>query len=93
MALIRCRPGDTILLKPNLLRGRHGGGPARVIAILPDSQGIAQYRVRFQNETFDRNIRQDDIEGFSSGVPRPKNQPSEQPGSSWINPNSIRIHK
>ncbi|MDQ0456246.1 cold-shock protein [Rhizobium paknamense] len=93
MARIRYSPGDTILLKPNLLRNNRLGGAARVVAVLPENQGAAHYRVRFQNENFDRNVSQEDIDSTAtprsgSGSPHPGAS-----GSSWINQNSIRTKK
>lgn len=92
----RYRPGDTIMLKHGVLGSAQPSGSGNIQSILPAAQGFVHYRVRFQNENFERSIRQDDIDvGASPSTPLPTEvqAASESPKSSWINSNSIRTRK
>ena len=92
----RYRPGDTIMLKHGVLGNAQPSGSGNVLSILPAAQGFTHYRVRFQNENFERSIRQDDIDVLASPsapLPSKVQAASESPTSSWINSNSIRIRK
>ncbi|NEI72866.1 hypothetical protein GR212_25215 [Rhizobium lusitanum] len=43
-------------------------GSGQIIAVLPDIQRSARYRVRLLNENFDRSIGEDDIDTASSSA-------------------------
>ena len=96
MAYRRYSPGDTIMLKHGVLSGAQPSGSGDILSILPAAQGFVHYRVRFQNENFERSIRQDDIDVQASpsspSLPEAEAAP-EKPKSSWINSNVIRIRK
>ncbi|CAN7688087.1 cold-shock protein [Rhizobium sp. LjRoot30] len=96
MRKIRYRSGDTIVLKAGVLGSVHPDGAGRITSVLPETQGLSpQYRVRFQNENFERNIAHDDIDAEASTA-RPQdaeNAASLGATSNWINPNAIRIRK
>ncbi|WP_412063865.1 cold-shock protein [Rhizobium sp. SYY.PMSO] len=90
----RYQAGDMIVLKAGVLGNAHPKGEGRVLSCLPEAGGLAHYRVRFENESFERSIRQDDIDPATSqasfdGAPgTPKAD-----GSRWVNLNSIRTKK
>ncbi|SCB44352.1 hypothetical protein GA0061103_6463 [Rhizobium multihospitium] len=95
MAHGRYRPGDNIVLKPGIFGNSQPVGAGSIVSVLPVSQGVAHYRVRFQNENYERSIRQDDIDFEASPSPLSTYQ-LEKPqtsNSSWINSNSIRTKK
>ena len=92
MAKVLYQPGDTIILK---VRVPEGSG--RVVSVFPETQGSPpRYRVRFQNENFERNIAQDEIDTDAS-IARMRDVPNTAPvgttSSSWINSNAIRTKK
>lgn len=60
MAHGRYRPGDSVVLKPGIFGSIQPAGS--VVSVMPLSQGVVHYRIRFQNENFERSIRQDDID-------------------------------
>ncbi|MBB5577225.1 MULTISPECIES: cold-shock protein [Rhizobium] len=89
----RYRPGDNIVLKPGIFGNVQSAGS--VVSVMPVSQGVVHYRIRFQNENFERSIRQDDIDveaSPSSLLPAQAEIPQASK-SSWINSNSIRTKK
>lgn len=73
-----------------------GGAPAscRISAVLPSAHGQAQYRIRYENETFERRIVATDIDPERS---RPTAQLEEavspEKGTSWLNPAAVKIGK
>lgn len=92
----RYGPGDTIMLKHGVLGSAQPSGSGNILSILPAAQGFVHYRVRFQNENFERSIRQDDIDVHaspSSPLPSETRSATEGSKSSWINSNSIRTRK
>lgn len=94
MASRRYRQGDTIVLKHGVLGSAQPQGTGNVLSVLPAAQGVIHYRVRFQNENFERSIRQDDIDALESpSSPSVAETASETPKSGWINSNVIRIRK
>ena len=96
MAYRRYRPGDTIVLKNGVLGNTQPSGSGNILSVLPAAQGFVHYRVRFQNENFERSVRQDDIDvlaSSSSPLPSEARAAPESSKSSWINSNSIRIRK
>lgn len=96
MAQGRYHEGDSIVLKTGVLGSAQPAGAGRIMSILPAAQGFVHYRVRFQNENFERSIRQDDIDIIASPSSISSSGPqtvSESSKSSWINSNAIRIRK
>jgi hypothetical protein len=95
MSDTRYRPGDAIALRPRTLGGLEPQRMGRIVSVLPETRGSICYRVRFQNENFDRSVSQDDIDPTAS-TPRDadnKSAVNEKSGSSWINLNSIKTKK
>lgn len=96
MRKIHYRSGDTIVLKARVLGGVQPEGSGRITSVLPETQGSSpRYRVRFQNENFERNIAQDEIDPDASTARMQDVQNAAPRGatSSWINPNTIRTRK
>ncbi|MBB3383332.1 cold-shock protein (plasmid) [Rhizobium sp. WW22] len=93
MANGRYRPGDSIVLKPGIFGNAQPAG--RIVSVLPVSQGVVHYRVRFQSENFERSVRQDDIDAGASpsSLSPAQAEISQTSKSSWINSNSIRTKK
>lgn len=90
----RYRSGDSILLKPGALGNSQPSGRGSILSCLPEADGVAQYRVRFENENFERRIRQDDIDltASPSAAPETRSMPQEKTAS-WINSRAISIRK
>lgn len=89
------RSGDVIVLKPRVLGGAQPEGPGQIVSALPETDGLARYRVRFQSENFERSIGQDDIDAIVAG-PRAREAHSiaaDNRQSTWIKPNTIRVKK
>lgn len=95
MSKIRYRSGDTICLKPGVLGRGQPERPGHVLSALPETHGLVRYRVRFDNENFDRSISQDEIDMAASTSKAAQEMPVGQAGgsSSWVNLNSIRLRK
>ncbi len=87
--------GDRIVLKERSSRTLKSGGPCRVLAALPESQGFRQYRVRFETESYDRMISEDDIDIENS----PASGSGPAPGSvskgkdPWLKASNVRTGK
>lgn len=82
--------GDKVVLKT----AADGGTACRISAVLPSAYGHVQYRVRFENETFERRIVQADIDPERSDRSAPEEKAvSPKTGSSWLNPSTMKIGK
>ncbi len=94
MRVARYAIGDRVVLKSG--SGMRTGQEAvcRVSAVLPAAYGQNQYRVRYENETFDRRIVDTDIDPERSerATKREEAAPPGK-GSSWLNPASMKIGK
>ncbi|UDF29043.1 UNVERIFIED_ORG: hypothetical protein LHK14_16205 [Roseateles sp. XES5] len=86
--------GDTIKLKPNILR-RDTESTCRIVGVLPSDHGEAQYRVRLGNETFERRILASDIDMPDVKGPQPVGKVPSSTGRNepWLKPSSIRIKR
>ncbi|TWD53351.1 hypothetical protein FB480_104172 [Agrobacterium vitis] len=62
MAAHLYQSGDMIVLKDGPLRVSRSNGSCKVLVALPESQGAKRYRVRFESETFDRSVSEDEID-------------------------------
>ncbi|RFZ83637.1 cold-shock protein [Shinella sp. WSJ-2] len=87
--------GDTVKLKPNILRRAETAPICRIIGILPADHGETQYRVRLGNETFERRILASDIETPETRIPQPSGMAPSSAGRNepWLKPVSIRTKK
>lgn len=62
MAAHLYQTGDMIVLKDGPVRIARSNGSCKILAALPESQGSKRYRVRFESETFDRSVSEDEID-------------------------------
>ncbi len=87
--------GDTVKLKPNVLRRTETDSTCQIIGILPSDHGEAQYRVRLGNETFERRILASDIDTPEIKAPQPVGKTPSSTGRNepWLKPSSIRTKK
>lgn len=87
--------GDTVKLKPNILRRTETASTCRIIGVLPADHGEAQYRVRLGTETFERRILASDIEAPETKVPEPSGKAPSSVGRNepWLKPASIRTKR
>jgi hypothetical protein len=94
MAQHRYGIGDMVALKSGAFRSRESTGLCRIVSVLPEAYGLAQYRVRFDAENWERRITQDDIDKDAS--PRTLTESdavSAEPSGSWVNLNKIKIKR
>jgi hypothetical protein len=86
---------DIIVLKAGLTRTATGDRTCRVVGLLPAAdRGEHQYRVRFDNENFERRIVASDIDASATATSAVKSEASrETPGGSWLKPSRMRIGK
>ena len=87
--------GDRIVLKDGPSRMLKSTGPCKVIAALPESRGFRQYRVRFESETYERMISEDDIDvenspASGSGPTSPHSPKGKDP---WLKASNVRTGK
>ncbi|TRL36733.1 MULTISPECIES: cold-shock protein [Rhizobium] len=73
-----------------------GGSPVsgHISAMLPSTNGHIQYRIRLENEAFERRIIETDIDAEQSDRPIPEEAavlPAK--GTSWLNPQRIKVGK
>ena len=86
------RIGDLVVLKDGPLRTARAEGRFEIVAVLPVSDGMVQYRVRSENEGFDRRISSGDIELHIS--PATHAIAAAASGADpWFKPSSIKIGK
>lgn len=89
------RAGDVVLVKRGLFRKDDHDRKCSVSAVLPETQGLAQYRVQFSNESFARHITEDDVDRTDTPAARRGTPPSTPTSGDarWINTSSIKIRK
>ena len=86
--------GDVVVLKSGAFRSGETEGPCRIVSVLPDTNGLTQYRVRFEGENCERRITQEDISHEAAASVSDKSTPTLTPsGGSWVNLNTIKIKK
>jgi hypothetical protein len=86
--------GDTIVLKDGFVRTDSTRRTCRISAVLPSDGGRAQYRVRFETESFDRRIVESDIDTNQSASSVPNNETvTVFETGSWLNASSIKVRK
>ena len=62
MSKVRYAAGDKVVLMDGPLRNARASNEFKVVAVLPDAYGQAQYRVRSEIEGFERRISAGDID-------------------------------
>lgn len=85
--------GDQVLLKAGQPRSTASERTCRIVGILPADHGEVQYRVRLENENFERRIVQSDIDTEQNAAPARRNTGTTEtarPGSPWLKPLTIR---
>jgi hypothetical protein len=86
--------GDMIVLKAAAGSRQDRTDACRISAVMPSAYGHAQYRIRFENETFDRRIVEGDIDPERSKRSATEEKAvSPAKGNSWLNPASMKIGK
>ena len=87
--------GDIVVLRDGPLRHARTGGQFTILAVLPDSDGQVQYRVRSGAEGYDRRVAASDIDSEQSAVSRHMPaSPTEKTGKEpWFKASSIKIRK
>jgi hypothetical protein len=87
--------GDLVVLRDGPLRTARMDGAFKILAVLPDSDGQVQYRVRSQGEGFDRRVSSSEIDMERSAkskvvAPPPASAIAKEP---WFKASSIKIRK
>jgi hypothetical protein len=88
--------GDNVVLKAGLSRTVTGERTCRIVGVLPADHGEAQYRVRLENENFERRIVHSDIDAEETSAPASRKTAAATAaakGGPWLKPSSIRIGK
>ncbi len=89
------RAGDTVVLKRGVFRKDERYRSCSISAVLPEAQGLAQYRVQFSDECFARHITEADVDRTETPACPQGTAPSASSSveGRWINPGSIRTKK
>jgi hypothetical protein len=87
--------GDLIMLRDGPLRNARTDGEFKILAVMPDSDGQVQYRVRSQSEGFDRRVSSSDIDTERSArskvvVQQTASVAAKEP---WFKASSIKVRK
>ncbi|CAK7259027.1 MULTISPECIES: cold-shock protein [unclassified Shinella] len=87
--------GDHVVLKAGLSRTATGARTCRIVGVLPADHGEAQYRVRLDNENFERRVVHSDIDADETAAPATRKAGTTVAGKGgpWLKPSSIRIGK
>lgn len=87
--------GDLVVLLDGPLRHSRTGSEFRILAVLPDSDGQVQYRVRSEVEGFDRRIAAGDIDPERSVASKlvVAKTAAKEGREPWFNASSIKIGK
>ncbi|KGD86594.1 MULTISPECIES: hypothetical protein [Rhizobium/Agrobacterium group] len=86
---------DLVVLKAGLTRTATGDRTCRIVGLLPAAdRGEHQYRVRFDNENFERRIVASDIDTSATATSATKGETAPTgSGEPWLKPSRIRIGK
>lgn len=87
--------GDRVFLLNGPVRTGRPEGEFKIVACLPDINGVAQYRVRSEVETFERRIVVTDIDTERSKQPHGGKSPlaAVEAGGSWLKASAIKVGK
>ena len=88
--------GDDVVLKAGLSRTATDERTCRIVGVLPADHGEVQYRVRLENENFERRVVHSDIDVEETAAPATRKAAAAEnarKGGPWLTPSSIRIGK
>ena len=87
--------GDVVVLKDGPLRTSRSASTFKILAVLPESGGEVQYRVRSDVEGFERRVAAGEIDVEKSARSKhvPDDPISKGPGEPWFKPSAIRTKK
>ncbi|TCL64623.1 cold-shock protein [Rhizobium sp. BK251] len=86
--------GDSVFLKTGGLRSPKSERPCRILSVLPETYGMAQYRIRFDDENCERRITEAEIDNeLSTATGKKERSRPAASVSSWINPSAIKTRK
>ena len=88
--------GDDVVLKAGLSRTVTGERTCQIVGVLPADHGEVQYRVRLENENFERRVVHSDIDAEETAAPSPRKTAAAAAvakGGPWLKPSSVRIGK
>ena len=88
--------GDHVVLKAGLSRATTGTRTCRIVGVLPADHGEVQYRVRLENENFERRVVHSDIDVEETAAPATRKAAAAEnarKGGPCLTPSSIRIGK
>jgi hypothetical protein len=85
--------GAMIVLKEGPVRLARTTGVCKILATLPETGGARQYRIRYESESFDRCVAEDDIDpNYRHASPQAPNTKSKEK-TSWLKASSVRTAK
>ncbi|GKX34877.1 MAG: hypothetical protein MnENMB40S_24950 [Rhizobiaceae bacterium MnEN-MB40S] len=88
------KAGDQVNLRANFAGVRSVQSLCRIVSVLPVSDwGEFQYKVRFENEKFDRRVLASDIEARISIQPMAGQRSPESAEEGWLNASRIKVSK
>lgn len=88
------KAGDQVNLRPNFAGVRSVQSLCRIVSVLPVSDwGESQYKVRFENEKFDRRVLASDIEARISIRSMAGLRSPEAAEEGWLNASRIKVRK
>jgi hypothetical protein len=86
--------GDAVILKNDFLSGRNEERICFIAAVLPETQRLVQYRVRFDGEKFERRVTEADIDRAAEPSYAPEDAVGSSPApSSWIKTGAFKIKR
>ena len=87
--------GDIVILRDGPLRHSRGSSEFRILAVMPESEGQAQYRARSDVEGFERRISASEIDVEKSSASRhvPPTPTSKSAREPWFRPAAIKTKK
>jgi hypothetical protein len=95
MAKAPYKVGDLVAIKSGPARTSRDDKRCKVVAMLPDAYGSTQFRVRCDDENFDRRVTGADIEPLepAAQISRSAPKPASGAGEPWLKTSTIKIGK
>ncbi len=86
--------GDIIVLRSGLTRTAKADRRCKIVSVLPNDHGHAQYRVQLSTENFERRITEDDIDPAESPQPHLQETTTQvAEAGPWLKPSNLKIGK